>query len=45
MLLRPDVWRTVGFALLWGLVLGFLGGLLASRVHRKGEAEKNEKKQ
>lgn len=44
-LLRPDVWRTVGFALLWGLVLGFLGGLLASRVHRKGEAEKNEKKQ
>lgn len=39
-LLRPDVWKTVGFALLWGLVLGFLGGLLASRVHRKGEAEK-----
>ncbi|MFD3666011.1 streptophobe family protein [Streptomyces sp. NPDC058659] len=39
-LLRPHVWKTVGFALLWGLVLGFLGGLLASRVHRKGEAEK-----
>ncbi|MGW6395708.1 streptophobe family protein [Streptomyces sp. NPDC055103] len=36
-LLRPDIWKTVGLALLWGLVLGFLGGLLASRVHRKGE--------
>ncbi|MEU4280321.1 streptophobe family protein [Streptomyces tanashiensis] len=36
-LLRPHVWKTAGFALLWGLVLGFLGGLLASRVHRKGE--------
>ncbi|MFI6416430.1 streptophobe family protein [Streptomyces sp. NPDC050842] len=43
-LLRPDVWKTVGFALLWGLVLGFLGGLLATRVHRKGEAEKTAKK-
>ncbi|MFE2554829.1 streptophobe family protein [Streptomyces sp. NPDC059352] len=38
-LLRPHVWKIVGFALLWGLVLGFLGGLLASRVHRKGEVE------
>ncbi|MEU2238385.1 streptophobe family protein [Streptomyces sp. NPDC018338] len=38
-LLRPHVWKTVGFALLWGLVFGFLGGLLASRVHRKGEVE------
>ncbi|CAM5340418.1 hypothetical protein STANM309S_06653 [Streptomyces tanashiensis] len=37
-LLRPHVWKMAGFALLWGLVLGFLGGLLASRVHRKGEA-------
>ncbi|MFF0474974.1 streptophobe family protein [Streptomyces sp. NPDC004284] len=37
--LRPDIWKTVGFALLWGLALGFLGGLLASRVHRKGEVE------
>ncbi|WP_369142517.1 streptophobe family protein [Streptomyces sp. R44] len=35
--LRPDVWKTTGFALLWGLALGFLGGLLASRVHRRGE--------
>ncbi|MCX5388786.1 streptophobe family protein [Streptomyces sp. NBC_00094] len=39
-LLRPDVWKTVGFALLWGLVVGFLGGLLASRVHRKGEVDR-----
>ncbi|WP_185909272.1 streptophobe family protein [Streptomyces sp. WAC01280] len=38
-LLRPHIWKTVGFALLWGLVFGFLGGLLASRVHRKGEVE------
>ncbi|MFF5427899.1 MULTISPECIES: streptophobe family protein [unclassified Streptomyces] len=36
-LLRPHVWRTVGLALLWGLVEGLLGGLLASRVRRKGE--------
>ncbi|MET9675574.1 streptophobe family protein [Streptomyces sp. NPDC006482] len=39
-LLRPDVWKTVGFALLWGLAVGFLGGLLASRVHRKGEVDR-----
>ncbi|WP_037645791.1 streptophobe family protein [Streptomyces exfoliatus] len=39
-LLRPHIWKTVGLALLWGLVFGFLGGLLASRVHRKGEVEK-----
>jgi hypothetical protein len=38
-LLRPDVWKTAGFALLWGLALGFLGGLLATRVHRKGEVD------
>lgn len=37
--LRPHVWKIVGFALLWGLAFGFLGGLLASRVHRKGEVE------
>ncbi|WP_405851571.1 streptophobe family protein [Streptomyces sp. NBC_00090] len=41
-LLRPHVWKIVGFALLWGLVLGFLGGLLASRVHRKGEVEQRQ---
>ncbi|MER7625315.1 streptophobe family protein [Streptomyces sp. NPDC126503] len=36
-LLRPHVWRTAGLALLWGLVAGLIGGLLASRVRRKGE--------
>ncbi|MCX5231784.1 streptophobe family protein [Streptomyces sp. NBC_00233] len=38
-ILRPHVWKTVGFALLWGLFFGFLGGLLATRVRRKGETE------
>ncbi|WP_240111133.1 streptophobe family protein [Streptomyces sp. MUM 203J] len=36
-LLSPHLWRMVGLALLWGLVAGFLGGLLASRVRRRGE--------
>ncbi|WP_406165174.1 streptophobe family protein [Streptomyces sp. NBC_00996] len=35
--LKPQVWTALGFAALWGLVTGFLGGLLAKRVHRKGE--------
>ncbi|GAA3049087.1 streptophobe family protein [Streptomyces roseofulvus] len=34
--LRPDVWRTAGLALLWGLVAGFLGGLLATRTRHHG---------
>ncbi|MFC8489701.1 streptophobe family protein [Streptomyces sp. NPDC057235] len=38
-LLRPHVWTVVGLALLWGLAFGLLGGLLASRVRRKGEVE------
>ncbi|TLS45223.1 hypothetical protein FE633_15810 [Streptomyces montanus] len=37
LLLRPRLWTALGFAALWGLVTGFLGGLLASRVHRRGE--------
>ncbi|MEV5974063.1 streptophobe family protein [Streptomyces sp. NPDC051921] len=37
--LRPHIWKTVGLALLWGLVAGFLGGLLAGRVRRRGEVE------
>nr|WP_229703718.1 streptophobe family protein [Streptomyces albiflavescens] len=37
--LKPQVWTALGFAALWGLVTGFLGGLLAKRVHRKGEVE------
>ncbi|MFI8321707.1 streptophobe family protein [Streptomyces sp. NPDC085529] len=35
--LRPDVWRTAGLALLWGLVAGFLGGLLATRTRHHGQ--------
>ena len=35
--LDPKVWTALGFAVLWGLVTGFLGGLLAKRVHRRGE--------
>ncbi|MFI1224738.1 MULTISPECIES: streptophobe family protein [unclassified Streptomyces] len=35
--LRPKLWTALGFAVLWGLVAGFLGGLAASRVHRRGE--------
>ncbi|MFD5326197.1 streptophobe family protein [Streptomyces sp. NPDC127092] len=35
--LRPHIWKIVGLALLWGLVTGFLGALLASRVQRHGE--------
>ncbi|MER5967645.1 streptophobe family protein [Streptomyces sp. NPDC002057] len=42
--LRPHVWKTAGFALLWGLVLGFLGGLLAARVHRRGEVDEPKPK-
>ncbi|MFC8275474.1 streptophobe family protein [Streptomyces sp. NPDC057271] len=41
--LRPHVWKTAGFALLWGLAAGFLGGLLASRVHRRGEVDTPER--
>ncbi|MCX4713613.1 streptophobe family protein [Streptomyces sp. JUS-F4] len=35
--LRPKLWTALGFAVLWGLVTGFLGGLAASRVHSRGE--------
>ncbi|MFF8289560.1 streptophobe family protein [Streptomyces sp. NPDC016309] len=35
--LHPHVWLAAGLALLWGLVAGLLGGLLASRVRRRGE--------
>ncbi|WP_405577028.1 streptophobe family protein [Streptomyces sp. NBC_01092] len=34
--LRPEVWTALGLALLWGLVAGFLGGLLARRVRHRG---------
>ncbi|MFJ6084764.1 streptophobe family protein [Streptomyces sp. NPDC092369] len=34
--LKPKVWTALGFALAWGLVTGFLGGLLARPVRRRG---------
>ncbi|KPI28745.1 hypothetical protein OV320_5206 [Actinobacteria bacterium OV320] len=36
--LRPEVWSTLGLAALWGLVAGFLGGLLAGGARRRGRA-------
>ncbi|MEW2166798.1 streptophobe family protein [Streptomyces sp. NPDC007084] len=36
-LLKPRVWGALGFAVLWGLVTGFLGALLARGVRRRGE--------
>jgi len=35
--LRPETWSALGLALLWGLVTGFLGGLLAQRLRHRGE--------
>jgi hypothetical protein len=35
--LRPRLWQAVGLGALWGLVAGFLGGLLARPVRRRGE--------
>ncbi|SMF43798.1 streptophobe family protein [Streptomyces sp. Amel2xC10] len=37
LVLRPDAWPMLGLAVLWGLVAGFLGGLPARRVRRRGE--------
>ncbi|MFG3496639.1 streptophobe family protein [Streptomyces sp. NPDC047886] len=37
LVLRPHVWTAAGLALLWGLVAGLIGGLLASPVRRRGE--------
>ncbi|MFC0849833.1 streptophobe family protein [Streptomyces noboritoensis] len=37
--LKPRLWTGLGFAVLWGLVAGFLGSLLARRVRRRGEVE------
>ncbi|MFC9913452.1 streptophobe family protein [Streptomyces sp. NPDC127197] len=36
--LRPRIWTALGLAVLWGLVTGFLGALLAARVQRRGAA-------
>ncbi|WP_280881653.1 streptophobe family protein [Streptomyces pseudovenezuelae] len=38
--LKPEVWTALGFALAWGLVTGFLGGLLAKPVRRRGARDK-----
>nr|WP_281288182.1 streptophobe family protein [Streptomyces cyaneus] len=35
--LRPEMWTAFGLALLWGLIAGFLGGLLARPVRHRGE--------
>ncbi|MEU8892611.1 streptophobe family protein [Streptomyces sp. NPDC048442] len=37
--LRPRLWRALVLAVAWGLVSGFLGGLFARRVQRRGEVE------
>ncbi|WP_420714941.1 streptophobe family protein [Streptomyces sp. WM6372] len=37
--LLPVLWRTVGLALVWGALAGFLGALLARPVHRRGLVE------
>ncbi len=38
-LLDPVLWRTVGLGLLWGAVAGFLGGVLARPLHRRGRVD------
>jgi hypothetical protein len=37
--LRPEVWTALGLALLWGVVTGLLGALLAGRVRRRGATD------
>ncbi|MEU9143271.1 streptophobe family protein [Streptomyces sp. NPDC048349] len=37
--LVPVLWRTVGLALLWGAVAGFLGALLARPLHHRGRVD------
>ncbi|MEV5439282.1 streptophobe family protein [Streptomyces sp. NPDC052682] len=37
--LRPRLWSALGLAVLWGLVTGFAGALLARRVRRRGETD------
>lgn len=36
--LKPQLWTVLGTAVLWGLVTGFAGGLMAKGVRRRGEA-------
>ncbi|MFI6206401.1 streptophobe family protein [Streptomyces sp. NPDC051041] len=42
--LRPQVWTALGLALLWGLVAGFLGALLARPAGRRGAAGEEGKR-
>ncbi|MFF2126105.1 streptophobe family protein [Streptomyces olivochromogenes] len=35
--LKPKLWTALGLAVVWGLVTGFLGALLARGVRRRGE--------
>ncbi|GHC50169.1 hypothetical protein GCM10010349_14640 [Streptomyces flavofungini] len=37
--LQPQLGTALFLAVAWGLVAGFIGGLLARRVHRRGEVE------
>ncbi|MEU0335239.1 streptophobe family protein [Streptomyces sp. NPDC006193] len=37
--LRPRLWQAVGLGAVWGLAAGFLGGLLAGPVRRRGRVE------
>ncbi len=39
--LRPELWSALGLSVVWGLVSGFIGGLLATRVHLRGQAAPN----
>ncbi|MEU1281390.1 streptophobe family protein [Streptomyces sp. NPDC005805] len=36
--LRPRLWQNIGLGAAWGLVAGFVGGLLATRFRHQGEA-------
>ena len=35
--LKPNLWTALAAAVVWGLVTGFCGGLLAGRMRRRGE--------
>ncbi|GGP82959.1 hypothetical protein GCM10010215_05500 [Streptomyces virginiae] len=39
LVLNPVLWRTVGLGLVWGAVAGFLGGVLARPLHRRGRVD------
>jgi hypothetical protein len=42
--LRPHAWGALGLAVLWGLVTGFLGGVPARGVRRRGEVEEGARR-